>query len=408
MMKKTSNILILFLFYVAFSFGQMQEYDFKMKVEKATDKWHTIQLPDALFGKVTQNLRDIRIFGITAKNDTIEAPYILDIPQEGPEITTITMETLNTSKKNGVYYFTFKIPVESTINQMNLKFSEKNYDWMLRLEGSHDQKEWFNIVEDYRILSIKNEQTNYSFGDVTFPNSNYSYYRIGVKAKKQPNLIAATLNHRTIVEADYIQRRFTKTNIIEDKNQTIITAELDKPLPISSIKIDVGDKIDFYRRVKIEYLQDSIKTEKGYKEIYNTLGFLTISKERNTFKTLNTIAQKLRFRILNNDDEPLEDIKVSAKSLKHHLKVRFNKPADYYLVYGNKTVTYPNYDIAKLNPELPEDIKNLDLGMEEIIPKIQPETTTPLFEDKKWLWGIMAVIIVLLGWFSFKMMKEKS
>ena len=407
-MKKTSNILILFLFYAAFSFGQMQEYDFKMKVEKTTDQWHTIQLPDALFGKVTQNLRDIRIFGVTAKNDTIEAPYILDIPQEGPEITTITMETLNTSKKNGVYYFTFKIPVKSTINQMNLKFSEKNYDWMLRLEGSHDQKEWFNIVEDYRILSIKNEQTNYSFGDVTFPNSNYSYYRIGVKAKKQPKLIAATLNHRTIVEADYIQRRFTKTNITEDKNQTIITAELDKPLPISSIKIDVGDKIDFYRRVKIEYLQDSIKTEKGYKEIYNTLGFLTISKERNTFNTVNTIAQKLRFRILNNDDEPLEDIKVSAKSLKHHLKVRFNKPADYYLVYGNKTVTYPNYDIAKLNPELPEDIKNLDLGMEEIIPKIQPETNTPLFEDKKWLWGIMAVIIVILGWFSFKMMKEKG
>ena len=58
---------------------------------------------------------------------------------------------------------------------MNLKFSEKNYDWMLRLEGSHDQKEWFNIVEDYRILSIKNEQTNYSFGDVTFPNSNVTY-----------------------------------------------------------------------------------------------------------------------------------------------------------------------------------------------------------------------------------------
>ena len=78
------------------------------------------------------------------------------------------------------------------------------------------------------------------------------------------------------------------------------------------------------------------------------------------------------------------------------------------MVYGNKTVTYPNYDIAKLNPELPEDIKNLDLGMEEIIPKIQPETNTPLFEDKKWLWGIMAVIIVILGWFSFKMMKEKG
>lgn len=407
-MKKTSSIFILFVFFSAFSFGQMQDYKYKMKVEKATDQWHTIQLPDALFSKVTPNLKDIRIFGITAQKDTIEAPYILHVPKEGPEVTTITMETLNTSKKNGVYYFTFKIPVESTINQMNLKFSQKNYDWKLGLEGSQDQKEWFTLVEDYRILSIKNEKTNYSFDDVSFPNSNFSYYRIGIKAKERPKLDAATLMHRTIVEADYISRKFTKTSIVEDKNQTVITAELDKPLPISTIKIDVADNIDFYRRVKMEYLQDSIKTDKGFKEVYLTLDYITISKEKNTFKLPRTIAQKFRFRILNNDDEPLENIKVSAKSLKHHLKVRFNKPADYYLVYGNNTVNYPNYDIAKLNIDLPEDIKTLDLGMEEIIPKQQPKTVSPLFEDKKWLWGVMALIIILLGWFSFKMMKEKK
>jgi len=31
----------------------------------------------------------------------------------------------------------------------------------------------------------------------------------------------------------------------------------------------------------------------------------------------------------------------------------------------------------------------------------------PLFKNKTWLWTIMAVIILLLGWFSIKMMNKK-
>jgi uncharacterized membrane protein len=49
----------------------------------------------------------------------------------------------------------------------------------------------------------------------------------------------------------------------------------------------------------------------------------------------------------------------------------------------------------------------LQLGDEQIIGKAVSNKRAPLFQDKLWLWGIMALIILILGWFSVKMIKKK-
>ncbi len=66
----------------------------------------------------------------------------------------------------------------------------------------------------------------------------------------------------------------------------------------------------------------------------------------------------------------------------------------------------PNYDIDRFAYHVPTTITTLDLGHELSIEKEELPVATPLFENKIWLWIILIVITLSLGWFSIKMMKN--
>lgn len=91
----------------------------------------------------------------------------------------------------------------------------------------------------------------------------------------------------------------------------------------------------------------------------------------------------------------------------HGLIARFIDPATYYLVYGNDLAEKPHYDIDRFADKIPIALTALKLGDEQLIEKTSLQKTEPLFQNKIWLWTIMALIIVLLGWFSLIMIRKK-
>jgi len=72
-------------------------------------------LPNNIFGKVSQNLSDVRIFGITANNDTVEAPYSIRQATEKISSKEVAFKTLNASHNDKGYYFAFEIPTTESI-----------------------------------------------------------------------------------------------------------------------------------------------------------------------------------------------------------------------------------------------------------------------------------------------------
>jgi hypothetical protein len=127
----------------------MAEYNYKQELNAASEQWSKIILPNEIFGKTSQNLNDIRIFGLTASNDTIEAPFLLREITEKILHKEVAFKTLNASLNEKGYYFTFEIPSIESINQIKLNFAQENFDWRIDLEGSQDQQEWFKLVENY-------------------------------------------------------------------------------------------------------------------------------------------------------------------------------------------------------------------------------------------------------------------
>ena len=393
------------------SFGQTKQYSYKRELTGIKGEWNKIILPDDIFSKISSDFSDIRISGLNEKKENIEAAYFLQIASEHISIKEVVFDLINQSKNSDGYYFTFEIPAENSVNQIKLDFNQKNFDWKLNLEGSQNQQEWFSILEDYRIMSIKNTLANFEFTKVAFPNSKYRFYRLFIKSKIKPELLSAKILLNETNNGSYKKYIAKSTEIIEENNkkQTLINVELNTPVPVCKLKIYTKNKFDYYRTVTIQELSDSFKTQQGWKYNYSNLISGTINSiENNGFGFNSTILKKLKIIIENQDNEPLQIDSVLVEGYIHELVARFTEPAKYYLIYGNNESTKPEYDIAHFKENIPATLNTLTMGEEVRIEKKHAKTFEPLFKNKLWLWAIMSIIIILLGWFSFKMMKQKS
>lgn len=392
------------------SSGQIEQYNYKRELTGISSQWHKIALPNEIFGKVSSDLYDIRIYGIKSNQDTVEAPYILYLNKEKVYNNEIDLKALNTSYNEKGYYYTFEIPAEEIVNQIKLEFNQSNFDWRLKLEGSQNQQEWFTIIENYRILSIKNELTDYQFSKIMFPNSKYRFFRILINSTEKPDLLSTKISMYEIIDGRYSNYTIEKVKSNEDKNnkQSEFEIDLGLPVPVSNIKIDVKDTFDYYRPIVIKYLTDSFETEQGWRYNYETLTTGTLNSiENNEFRFNSTILQKLKIVIHNQDNQVLEVDAFEVNGYEHDLFTRIIEPASYYLVYGSNYSVKPNYDIELFADKIPEHISVLELGNEQVIHKEKQSEIEPLFKNKNWLWAIMTVIILLLGWFSIKMIKKE-
>ncbi len=405
---RISGCLLLILV-CSLSYGQMNKYNYMQELKGISDSWHKIELPNEIFGKTLQNLADIRIFGLTKNNDTIEAPYILRLTDEKISNKEIAFKMLNVSKNYKGYYFTFEIPTNESINQIKLQFKQQNFDWRVTLDGSQDQKEWFNVIEDYRILSIKNNSTDFQFTKLTFPSSDYRFFRVRIDSKEKPDLTLASIEKHEIINGLYRNYLIKNINTKENKkpNQTEIDIDLQLPVRVSRVNIDVSNTFDYYRPVTIKYLSDSFKTEQGWKYNYNFLASGTLnSLIENDFKFSGTTLQKLKILIDNQNNQPLTIDNIRISGYVNELVARFTEPATYFLTYGNDKAVKNQYDIDRFADKIPATLKPLELGNEVIISKNSELVTQPLFKNKIWLWAVMLIIILILGLFLLKMLRK--
>lgn len=403
------NALYFFLLFLPCSiFAQLSDYDWKVPLGKTSDTWHTVPLPVQVFENTKNDLSDIRIYGVR-ENDTLEVPFVLQSSAPNGIAETVDFKLLNSTFNENGYFFTYAIPTDQAINRIALSFENANFDWQVALEGSHDQNQWFTILEDYRMVSIKNSQTSYTFTDLKFPEAKYAYFRIFIKADEKPELTGSKIVLNKVIPGSLVDYPTAAYTISQDGKATLIEIDLKRRLPVSYLKVNVMDAYEYYRPMSVSYVSDSVETEKGWKYTYRNLFTNTLtSLDDAGFTFGNTLMRKLKIRIENYDNPPLKIGTTAIKGYSYKLLGRFTEPADYYLVYGNATASEPLYDLQQVGFQLPANASTLVLGSPEKIDRPVVLEQAPLFENKWWLWGIMGLIILVLGASTLKMMKEKG
>lgn len=409
MLKLKINLFTLLLLCASITNAQTNTYKFKRRIMGVNSVWHKIALPDDLYKNANAGFDDLRIFGFNGK-DTIEIPYLLKQRVDKVTSNDITFKQINQSASPNGYYYTFQSLGINLINQIKLAFKQENFDWKVTLEGSNDNKEWFSILSDYRILSIKNSDTEYQFTKLNFPDSKYQYFRIALKSPIQPDLLEAKISKTDTIKGTYKEVRYKSFDLKNDvsKKETVVDVTLADPIPLSYLKLNAQSDFDFYRPIKIEYATDSFKTDKGIQYNYvNLYEGIISSLEEAAFNFENTVTSRLKITIQNNDNKPLRLNGLQLKGNIYEIIARFDQPKnEYALYYGNEKVTAPVYEIEKFENKIPVNLTSVNIGAEQQNPAYTIKTEKPLFENKAWLWVLMVVIIVLLGWFSFKMLKN--
>jgi len=410
-MKTSAKVLFLLIFLnPLFSLGQFRHYSYQREVFGVAAQWHKLTLTDDIFDKVEPEFNDLRIIGISASGDTTEVPYILKLDAGRTVDKDVEFSILNKSHSGKDAFVTLALPIALRINQMTLDIDADNFDWRIDLEGSQDQKQWFVIADNYRILSIKNAQTDYRFTQLDFPASEYVYYRIRFKGVDAPAFKNARLKLIEVENGRLVGRaeKASKTHEEKETEKTVIDLELEHKVPVSEINISVDDAFDYYRPISIEYLRDSFETEKGWRYSYQSLYSGTLSSfEKPSFSFPVILAKNFRITIRNADNKPLHFTEVKAAGYNYDLFVRFTEKGTFFLIYGNVAAYSPDYDIRHFQENIPENIVSVSLGEEQKIESTLVPGSEPLFMNKYWLWLIIGAVGAVLVFFTIKMMKSK-
>lgn len=401
-----------FCFLMLFSvtlYGQVKDFSYKRKIIRVKGEWQRLELPNEIFGKLNSDYSDIRVLGVSSEGDSVEAPYLLNKALRLNEYVKINCSVLNVSSKGSKHFYTLEIPTEEIFDRIELKFAEENFDLKVNVEGSQNLNDWVDVTKNSRILSINNELTKYQFTKLTFPDSKYRYLKLVIESKEKPTLKEALITKTNTVAARENLYPIKKFRYFEEKKikVSVIHLSLGMPVPVNSVSLDVLDSVDYYRTFTLEFMVDSVKTDKGWLHQYQALktGVLS-SLEKNDIEFESTVLQQLKITIYNNDNEALEISKATAKGVAHDLLIRTTQEADYFLLYGRTNVNAPNYDLLHFKDKIPSEMNAISLGDEEKIDQAIKEKVNPLFENKLWLWMVMGVIILVLGWFSLRMMRK--
>ena len=398
-------ILISAVFYTLSSVSaQIDEFWYKRELTGISGQWHKIALPDDIYDKTSHYLSGMRIYGITTSGDTIEAPYVLQSTESTATEKEVIFKLINTSNNSKGFYFTFEITASNIINCVNLDFEQKNFDWRLKIEGSDNRRDWFTIVDDYRIVAINNDETSYNFTTVSFPDSKYRYLRFFIPSDEAPVLNKASILFKESINGEYRTFPYKLNYSIVEYGDNKIDIDMGRWVPINYIKINVNDTIDYYRNVSVDYIIDSAKVSNKwiFHNSYLTSGIIS-SFEENILSFRSVLAKRLTIEINNNDNKPLTVNSIEIKGNIPDMAARFPKQGQYFLVYGNPEMGVPEYDLEQFRDKIPEDLTALTLGEEQIQKTANQFIDKSLLKSKLWLWAVMIVIIALLGWSSVKM-----
>ena len=249
-MKRRIRLLLLLLLLLPFLAVQAQTnvYHYRRPLGvmpapavSGSGGWRKIVLPTALFGKASPALSDLRIMGVTAAGDTVEAPYVLKAYAGESTQKEVAFKTIATAQNAQGFYYTFEMPRAGTqpVNRIQLQTANQNFDWRVRLEGSADQWEWFTLLDDYRIVAIQEPQTAFRFTTLLFPDAHYRFLRLLIKKPSAPpQELKATLLQTTVTQGQLQPYPVAAQSRVDDRTtkQTQIELSLPSPVPVSQVK----------------------------------------------------------------------------------------------------------------------------------------------------------------------------
>ncbi len=358
-------------------------------------QFYKIDLPAQVVAGCKKDLEDIRIFDEDGK----QVSYILkeDLPAFKIENFTefpIIKFSKETDKQT---HITLQNTAGHAINNLLLFIKNMDASRAFSITGSDDSIHWFIIKENIYLENTFSNDGDIIINTLSFPTSNYKYFQLTILGK---DVIPFNIIKAGIYKADILYGRYVSLPgpVITQKDSS------DKK---SYVQLAFDN---FYRINKInihaegpKYFKRNFVINKGNAD-YLLDGYL-VSDSSNSF-IINSKTNLLQLNINNDDNLPLAIKSADAYQLNISLLTYLQANKKYYLYFGDSTAQSPKYDLDFFKDSAEKAPATISLKQVESNIAVHATNKTATGNSKLKLWIMIAGILVVLSFFTFKMMKE--
>jgi hypothetical protein len=390
--------------------SQAQTFRYRAAVEKAPQPgFYRIVLSPQVLGHLNESLSDIRLYD----DQEQEVPYLLQ--REQPlSYHTLFKEYKVVSKEIKPKVGTRLVlqnATKSRINNLSLQIKNANVSKKAKLSGSNDAQSWYVIEDDYRLEAIDNRQETAEVKMLHFPLSDYEYYLLEIN-----DSLSAPLN---ILRAGYYDTYAENGKYIsipglsmEKKDssatrQTYVRVQLSDTGRIDKITVRIGAPAYYRRWAQLGQWVEK-RSRKGRKQrSFEAFSSLELRSDgENAFYPSGFKARDFYLIIDNEDNRPLSIEQIEAQQLNTYLIGQLEANRNYHLAFSNEQVGLPSYDLRYYQDKIPTNLTALNVQLPVSISSAVGASSTTLFTNRHIIWLAIGLVLVVLSYMSFQMLKE--
>ncbi|MBO0952798.1 hypothetical protein [Fibrella forsythiae] len=381
----------------------------------AASGYHRIELPPDLVGRLHEGLGDIRLYDGRKR----EIPYVMT-RQTGVQATAfITYEVVRkTNVPNVSTTIVVKRPSRQPITALGVESQNTEVEKKATLSGSHDGNVWYALDDGIRLGNNTNATTTATLQTITFPLTDYTYFRLVVNDSTSAPLNIRRIGNygQTNASAHYTPipgLQFTQHD--SSDHYTYLVLNRPSPARIDRLTIHVSNPAQFRRQAAFGHKFTETVARKRHqrpvlRQSFDPLIPFTLSSTGDTTITLpSVLTEKLCLRIANNDDAPLRVGRINAAQVTTYLTANLQAATTYQLQFGSMLAPGPVYDLAFFNDQLSgtlpiASVSNLTNWSGSPLSTSADESTDPFEFHQIALWVAILGIILLMGVMTYRML----
>jgi len=402
-----------------------------------------IRFDSQIFNAANDLQNDVKIFGADGK----DIPFAVQkMTKNKPQIEhALLPAAIKADRKQGNNRIIFLAPPEGfsgTINGIQLTTQAKNFEKMVFTDGSNDGRRWHRVAEP-RLFCDYYDYLPYRNDRIAFPRTNYKIYRLTIvtQSEDKPTPLFAmipevnkTANQKETIKAFREQANFKIDKIefisskvgnpvptvitgnyalnvdsaqLKDKNTELMLSSSREPL--TSLRISTTS-VNFVRSVNVEIPGPQPEQWQPIATTNNRIfacEFQSLQRRSLTIDIPETRSATYRVTIVNNENAPLENIKVDAVGPVYRAVMAGRQAADLKVVYGGVNNLPAQYDTAGILAKMEKPFETAyTLGAQEPNPNFNKGLSSK--QIKILIAGIVLLLIVIAGVFVVKFIKKND
>ncbi|MBP7810366.1 MAG: DUF3999 family protein [Bacteroidia bacterium] len=414
-MKQIKIVFALFIL----SFGmnaQLSSYDYFRELKPVTENgYYQIKIGSSVLDRQGY----YRVYELSAK-DTLEVPHVIGSNNWDVYDRKYfkDLKIIDKSYESGKYsYATLVVDTNLIYTSVYLNFSSSSFFKDVTLEGSSDNKNWKTIIQNEKLFHYyRDPYDHYYRNKIVFEACSFKYLRIKLddSDSEKLDLVSASIplvKEEIVEDGELVESKQTR---IEDKQnkQTIVECSFARSYFITGLQVNIENEERFRRNVQIEFYNPV-----NGKEKWVSFGSGVVSS--NSSNKIDLIhynpdtdfefkSAKMRIIIDNLDNQPLGKISIKSFTHEESIKLKLQNDKKYVLAYGKTKDAQPQYDLEYFKYAIPLNLSSVELGIENKIPHVVAPVQQPLISNKLWIWVALIACVLVIGLFTFKLMKPQE